>query len=460
MAAILWRFITFRCTMLEMCLRRPSFGSDSAHNKSSVDGSSNSSKSSGQKSSNETRQKKSKKSTGSAAAKDRHATIVEVAGSLDSIYTRALNRRMTSRRKNKTSKTQVLRIPASQLTLNATTGDIWIEEERRSNGKDSGASFKTPASIATIHPQSDATRDVVLLRGYDIIADVTNMNRNSYSGWELSKRKRGSIANNNSEQSEKNKNAKKNVSPSPPPPITSEESNEQARKTTGFLTYLFLPENFIPEAIEQELAELQKQKLLKEIATQQQQIIEEQRILDRKASSELVSPLEGTPVSQSRRASRRSDVIEKYDRVREEEEMKMTKYMTHLNRRRKLSPAQEIAPKSGKKRRQNHEHFAALEGKLNEMKEKLGKIDNEIHTLQANKQSALEKIRERQDLELLLAEQQESLAIMRRHDNDPTLSSAVRHRHRTARSREALTSIDEISSISDCCSSVPPTRWR
>ena len=29
-------------------------------------------------------------------------------------------------------------------------------------------------------PQSDVTRDVILLRGYDVIADVTNLTRSKY----------------------------------------------------------------------------------------------------------------------------------------------------------------------------------------------------------------------------------------------------------------------------------------
>uniref|UniRef100_H2YWS7 Uncharacterized protein n=1 Tax=Ciona savignyi TaxID=51511 RepID=H2YWS7_CIOSA len=81
-----------------------------------------------------------------------------------------------------------------------------------------------------------------------------------------------------------------------------------------------------------------------------------------------------------------------------------------------------------KKRRQNHQHFAAYEAKLKEMKEKLAEIDMEINEQQAQKQNVFEKLQERQDLELLVAEQQESLEIMRRHENDEFVFTVRRRR--------------------------------
>jgi len=56
----------------------------------------------------------------------------------------------------------------------------------------------------------------------------------------------------------------------------------------------------------------------------------------------------------------------------------------------------------------------------------------------------MDKLLERQELELLISEQRESLAIMRRLDND-----AVRRGKHRNRSCDALTSIEEMSNTSD-----------
>lgn len=63
------------------------------------------------------------------------------------------------------------------------------------------------------------------------------------------------------------------------------------------------------------------------------------------------------------------------------------------------------------------------------------------------------KICERQELELLLTEQQENLAILRRHKLEGQNDNVTRRRHQPSNTRDTLTSIDELSSISDCCSS-------
>ena len=133
---------------------------------------------------------------------------------------------------------------------------------------------------------------------------------------------------------------------------------------------------------------MQKHKLLKELASQQEQILKEQKALDcRYGTGQL--PLQ--PVQMRSHAHKR-DVIRKYDHAREVEEAKVTKTMAFLNRRRNSAQlkldqvAKELAPKSGKKRRDNHQHFAALEAKQAELKKKLAQVDNEIFKLQANKQ--------------------------------------------------------------------------
>ena len=134
---------------------------------------------------------------------------------------------------------------------------------------------------------------------------------------------------------------------------------------------------------------MQKYKLLKELASQQEKLREEQRSLDRLYGTE--SPRQTQEQSRSN-ANKRQDVIRKFDRVREIEEAKVTKTMAFLNCRRNSAQlkldqlAKELAPKSGKKRRDDHKYFAALESKQAEMKQKLAKVDQEIYELQAKKQ--------------------------------------------------------------------------
>ena len=134
---------------------------------------------------------------------------------------------------------------------------------------------------------------------------------------------------------------------------------------------------------------MQKHKLLKELASQQEKLLEEQRVWDRFYGNE--SPVQ-TPDQEKANAIKRQDVISKFDRAREQEEAIATKTMAFLNRRRNSAQlkldqmVKELAPKSGKKRRDDHKHFAALEAKQAEMKKKLSNIDKEIFELQANKQ--------------------------------------------------------------------------
>jgi len=138
-----------------------------------------------------------------------------------------------------------------------------------------------------------------------------------------------------------------------------------------------------------EIVEMQKHKLLKELASQQEKLREEQRVLDRFYGND--SPQHSHELARST-ASKRQDVMRKFDRVREQEEAKITKTMAFLNRRRNSAQlkldqiAKELAPKSGKKRRDDHKHFAALEAKQAEMKRRLTKVDQEIYELQARKQ--------------------------------------------------------------------------
>ncbi|XP_078484321.1 uncharacterized protein LOC100176971 [Ciona intestinalis] len=356
----------------------------------------------------------------------------------------------------------VLKIPASRLSSASHRGYV----DRR-NKKKQWERFWCVLQDSCLYcynsPQSDVTRDVVLLRGYDVIADVTNMNRSRfvfrleqqgaqtlYFGSDnheefllwvgtLEKDTR-CVTTPNSRMETENRTTSTSPTHSDVTPVESYNSRSSYKRTAS------------KDELEQELVEMQKHKLLKEIVAQQQQLIEEHRLLEGKVSENSSV----NEMSLPRRTSRRNDVIDKFERVRSEEATKMTKFMTLLNRRRNSAQlkvdqlSREIAPKSGKKRRQNHQNFAAYEAKLNEMKQRLAEIDEEIHEQQAQKQSVMEKLQERQDLELLVAEQQESLAIMRRHQNDEFPFTVQRRRKAP---REALTSIEELSSISDCCSS-------
>nr|XP_018667342.1 uncharacterized protein LOC100176971 isoform X2 [Ciona intestinalis] len=355
----------------------------------------------------------------------------------------------------------VLKIPASRLSSASHRGYV----DRR-NKKKQWERFWCVLQDSCLYcynsPQSDVTRDVVLLRGYDVIADVTNMNRSRfvfrleqqgaqtlYFGsdnheefllWVGTLEKDTRCVTTPNRMETENRTASTSPTHSDVTPVESYNSRSSYKRTAS------------KDELEQELVEMQKHKLLKEIVAQQQQLIEEHRLLEGKVSENSSV----NEMSLPRRTSRRNDVIDKFERVRSEEETKMTKFMTLLNRRRNSAQlkvdqlSREIAPKSGKKRRQNHQNFAAYEAKLNEMKQRLAEIDEEIHEQQAQKQSVMEKLQERQDLELLVAEQQESLAIMRRHQNDEFPFTVQRRRKAP---REALTSIEELSSISDCCSS-------
>lgn len=174
---------------------------------------------------------------------------------------------------------------------------------------------------------------------------------------------------------------------------------------------------------------MQKHKLLREIVTRQQQILEDQKQLSQKVgltlctlfnkpfntlcinrsnsgkpcNFSLIPPfvsqtsVDGSPSHLDEHRAhqtvmRRNVVIDKYERARGAEEAKVTKCMTLLNRRRNSVQlkvdqlSRELAPNSGKKRREGHQQFAALEAKLDEMKAKLDKIDVEIRQQQAKKQ--------------------------------------------------------------------------
>ena len=136
---------------------------------------------------------------------------------------------------------------------------------------------------------------------------------------------------------------------------------------------------------------MQKHKLLKEIASEREKLLIEQRALHCLSGDEHFAE----PVDNRARRKKRESVIRKYEQARDAEEAKATKSMAFLNRRRNSAQlkldqiTKELAPKSGKKRTDDHQHFAALEAKQTEMKKRLQEVDSEISQLQANKQVSM-----------------------------------------------------------------------
>ena len=150
-----------------------------------------------------------------------------------------------------------------------------------------------------------------------------------------------------------------------------------------------LQRSFSHDRLEMEIVEMQKHKLLKELATQQEKLREEQRVLDKFCGCD---SLQQSQEQLRLNATKRQELMRKFDIMREQEEAKVTKTMAFLNCRRNSAQlkldqiAKELAPKSGKKRRDDHKYFAALEAKQAEMKIKLAKVDREIYELQVMKQ--------------------------------------------------------------------------
>lgn len=133
--------------------------------------------------------------------------------------------------------------------------------------------------------------------------------------------------------------------------------------------------------------------------------------------------------------------------------MRSTKQLTLLNRRRNSAQikvdqmAKQLAPKSGRKRRENPHQFADMEAKLREMQERLDEVDKEIGRRQALRQDTMEKIQQRLELELLILEQRDTIDIIRKHGAwQGRPSSSPQHPH-----RDRLPSIDEIAA-SECSS--------
>nr|CAB3232092.1 connector enhancer of kinase suppressor of ras 2-like [Phallusia mammillata] len=373
------------------------------------------------------------------------------------------------------SKPSVFRIPATRLGAAAHRGYLDCRNKKK-QWERFWCVLQDTCLYCYNTPQSDVTRDAVLLRGYDVVADVTNLNRTRFvfrlqqQGvptlhfasdnhrdfllWvgTLERETRQVTAHRNQTKSASTEEellvAKKKVHRASMPALSQLSPSETNR---------MLRNSASQEKFDNELIQMQKQKLLQEISTQRQQIIEEQIILEKVASTTQL------PNSNNQSASRRmsrEEVIGHYERAKEEEELKVTKFLTLLNRRRNSVQlkadqcSKDLAPKSGRRRRDNHFQFSSMESRLKEMQETLSLIDKEFEEEEANKLHNLEKLQQKRDLELLILEQRETLDIMRRHK-----SKGMSHRRRrslndaaspsSARSVNTLGSIDELSSISD-----------
>lgn len=308
-------------------------------------------------------------------------------------------------------------------------------------------------------PQSTSTEDAVVLRGYNVVANVKNLNRTrfpfrlerngsptihfsadsdrDYMLWVGTLEKETSMVLPGSTDNEvlitSIKNTIKHTSSETPTKVKDQEMK---------------PKSFDKDSTGEEF-QLQKEHLLREVLAKTQKVVEEQRLLQEKHSNSTLPITVSPPTTKISK----SQLNEKFKRAREEEEMRSTKQLTHLNKRRNSAQikvdqmAKQLAPKSGRKRRENPQQFAEMEAKLREMQDKLDEVDKEIGERQAMRQDTMEKIQQRLELELLILEQRDTIDIIRKHgawQGRPSSSPQNPHRDR-------LPSIDEVAG-SECSS--------
>ncbi|XP_039249401.2 uncharacterized protein LOC120327075 isoform X3 [Styela clava] len=310
-------------------------------------------------------------------------------------------------------------------------------------------------------PQSEYTEDAVVLRGYDVIADVTNLNRTRFP---FRLERNGSPTLHFSSDNHRDfllwaGTLEKETSNVQIGSTDNEVLVNSVRSTTNFLrpesNQQPGEENTKPKTVESVTNkapfETQKENLLREVLAHQHNYIEEEKLLQKKNVNAQISILP------SATRFSKDQVNEKYSRAKEEEELKMLKCLTHLNKRRNSAQlkvdqiTKQLAPKSGRKRRENPQQFAEMENKLKELQDRLAMVDKEIQEKQAMKQDVIEKMQQRRDLQLLILEQQDSLDIIHRHQAQKK-RTAFAQQTQSQESNERLTSIDEMSTISDCSS--------
>lgn len=107
-----------------------------------------------------------------------------------------------------------------------------------------------------------------------------------------------------------------------------------------------------------------------------------------------------------------------------------------------------MAPKGGRKRRENPRQFADMEKRLKQLQHQLHQVDLDIQEEQTKKKQDLEKIQHKRELELLVLEQKESIEIIKRHQ-EKTRSAASFDKGHT---RNGLSSIEETNPVSDTSS--------
>ncbi|XP_076802346.1 uncharacterized protein LOC143446557 [Clavelina lepadiformis] len=390
--------------------------------------------------------------------------------------------RSSSRGGASNPKPAIFRIPATRLASASHRGFLDCRNKKK-QWKRFWCVLQDACLYCYHTPQSDTTRDAILLRGYDVNADVTNLKRSRFAFrlqqkgvstlhfstdnhrdfllWvaTLEKETRCVSATENKRRLSTCEAPRLNLPDSEVKKYHRASMPNLAKfNTVSTSPSKQLARNGSQERKDRELANMQKNKLLQEIADQQQLLQEEQQLLDK-----LPSGGARESVSSSDSVISRDDVIRQYERAKNEEEIKAMKFTTFLNRRRNSVQlkvdqyARDLAPRNGRRRLDDPAQFFAMETKLKELQEELSRVDREFLEEEAKKQHNLDKLEYKRDLELMIVEQREAIEILRRHQ-----TGGMSHRFRrrrshsdilmtpsSTRSNDTLTSIDELSSVSD-----------
>ncbi|XP_039249405.2 uncharacterized protein LOC120327080 [Styela clava] len=358
-------------------------------------------------------------------------------------------------------------------------------------------------------PQSEFTQDVVVLRGYVVSADISDVqrakftfkleqkggstyhfrcdNHQGFMQWICMINKESSDAdpamsdneilmNNVKSCAKVLTRAQSSIYPSspqmspsmatPPPPNTLSNHNNKS-----MLSRRHTADNIFRMTRQEHLdLELQKENLLREVLEQQKEIIKER-------NSMIPTPKQNRPyyVPLVRGANSpipsRDEVMEKYEKVKENQQMEILKSLTQLHTRRnsvqlKIDQlSRETKPKARRSRSANRYVIQSMEARLALLQSELAEIDQEIREQHVNKEDLADNINQKRDLEIMVLDQQECIDIVKRSN-----PSQRRYQHRQERGRRAtrrimpsntpisfahdhLTSIDEASTICESDSS-------
>nr|XP_039248785.1 uncharacterized protein LOC120326530 [Styela clava] len=358
-------------------------------------------------------------------------------------------------------------------------------------------------------PQSEFTQDVVVLRGYVVSADISDVqrakftfkleqkggstyhfrcdNHQGFMQWICMINKESSDAdpamsdneilmNNVKSCAKVLTRAQSSIYPSspqmspsmatqPPPNTLSKHNNK------SMLSRRHTADNIFRMTRREHLdLELQKENLLREVLEQQKEIIKER-------NSMIPTPKQNRPyyVPLVRGANSpipsRDEVMEKYEKVKENQQMEILKSLTQLHTRRnsvqlKIDQlSRETKPKARRSRSANRYVIQSMEARLALLQSELAEIDQEIREQHVNKEDLADNINQKRDLEIMVLDQQECIDIVKRSN-----PSQRRYQHRQERGRRAtrrimpsntpisfahdhLTSIDEASTICESDSS-------